>query len=409
VESDPRWVRPYLSIILCYLLSYVTIQLAYPFVSLYFRELAETEAAAIAWTGATNASLPLLIGLASAVWGNLGDRVGLKLMAIRAIVVASVVFFLTSLTTQPWHVFALFVFYGATGSPPPAFSVLAAATLPASRASLGMGLLQTMQFVGVSVGPLLGVLSLHWGGFRGSFQVAAAIMACTLVVTLLFVRDPVSTRRRGRPRLSLPEGLRRVARAPRVRSPMMAMLAFNAATAAGNTLVPLYVQRMAGGGVQAVGSVGLVLAATGLGTALGSLGLAWCSDRFGPGRVALASLLLAGAGSVTGFWITDVWTLAVTRFAVGFLCGGVLPALQSVLIAAAAREPAMASYVGTVQGISQTAVWGGSALGAGLVAVVVSRTSLPVMFIVSSTLLLVAAVWWYRESRAVRRPSDAGA
>src|SRR5206468_2676257 len=116
---------------------------------------------------------------------------------------ATIIFGATSFATQPWHVFVLFVTYGIGGSPPPAFSVLAAATLPLARTGTGMGLLQTMQFLGQTLGPLLGVLCLRLGGFRAVFQVAAAIMVATLVFTLLFVREPIDPRRRSRRRLSL--------------------------------------------------------------------------------------------------------------------------------------------------------------------------------------------------------------
>ena len=51
------WVSPFVAILGCYLLSYATIQFAYPFVGLFVRDLGASEAAAIAWSGAINAIL----------------------------------------------------------------------------------------------------------------------------------------------------------------------------------------------------------------------------------------------------------------------------------------------------------------------------------------------------------------
>jgi DHA1 family multidrug resistance protein-like MFS transporter len=403
--SDRAWVRHFAAIVVCYLLTYCTIQLAYPFIALYLRELADSDASAIAWAGGVNTSMPLLIGLAAAFWGNVGDRFGLKSMAIRALVTAVVVFSATAYATQPWHVFVLFLFYGVAGSPPPAFSVLAAATLPLSRASTGMGLMQTTQFLGQSVGPLLGVLCVRLVGFRGAFQVSAAVMAVILAGTLLFVREPVTSRVRGTRRLSLREGLARVGGAPRLRAPMVAMLTFNAGVSAASSLLPLHVQRLAGGGGggEVSNSVGVVLATTGLGTAVGSVALAWCAAKFGAGRVALLSLVLAGLFSVTCVWITDVAAFTAMRFLVGFCCGGVLPSLQSVLINMTAREPSVAANFGTVQGLSQTATWCGSALGSACGALLATQTSLAAIFALSGVLLLMAAVWWRAELRAQDR------
>src|SRR5579871_1895673 len=101
-DTGRDWVSPYVAILGCYLLSYATIQFAYPFVGLFLRDLGESEASAIAWSGAINAVLPGLIGLASAVWGSIGDRVGLKPMALRALIMASFVFAALSITQSAW-------------------------------------------------------------------------------------------------------------------------------------------------------------------------------------------------------------------------------------------------------------------------------------------------------------------
>src|SRR5262245_18489967 len=108
-ETGRDWVSPYVAILGRYLLSSATIQFAYPFVGLYLRDLGESETSAIAWSGAINAVLPGLIGLASAVWGSIDDRVGLKPMAIRALVMASLVFAVLSITHAAWQVLILFI------------------------------------------------------------------------------------------------------------------------------------------------------------------------------------------------------------------------------------------------------------------------------------------------------------
>jgi DHA1 family multidrug resistance protein-like MFS transporter len=393
------WVAPFAAILGCYLLSYATIQFAYPFVGLFVRDLGESEASAIAWSGAINACLPGLIGISAAFWGNLGDRVGLKPMALRALVGASLVFAALSVAQQAWQVLLLFIIYGLVASPPPALSSLAAATLPLRRVSFGMGILQTMQFVGVAIGPLLGVAAIGVVGFRGAFQGASGVMLLTLGVCAAWVREPLQRRARGAKLMGLRESLSVVTRAARLRAPLVAILLYQAAQSAGQSLMALYVQSLAGGAAGVSPAVGVVLAASGLATALGSVVMAWWSSRAGAGRIGLLSIVLAAIFSIPCAFVTDLALFTVLRCVVGFFIGGVLPALQSVLIGAAARDARVATQVGTVQGLSQSAMWGGAGAGAALGALIATQFSMPAMFLLSATMMSGAALWWWWEVR----------
>jgi DHA1 family multidrug resistance protein-like MFS transporter len=394
-----KWLPSYVAILGCYLLSYATIQFAFPFVGLFLRDLGESESATIVWSGTINSLLIGLIGVAAAVWGNVGDRVGLKLMALRALLFAALVFGTLSVAQAAWQVLLLFIVYGMLASPPPALSVLAAAALPLQRVSLGMGLLQTMQFVGVAVGPVLGVMAIGVVGFRGAFQGSAALMLLTLVLCLAWVREPLQRRARGTRLLGFREGLTTVSLAPRLRAPLVAILMYQAAQSAGQSLIALYLQALAGGGPGVSASVGVVLALSGLATALGSLALAWWSSRAGAGRIGLLSIVLAAVLTVPCAFVTDLTLFTALRCLVGFFIGGVLPALQSVLIGAAARDSRLATQVGTVQGLSQSAMWCGAAAGAALGATVASSFGLPAMFLLSALIMAGAATWWWWEVR----------
>ncbi len=393
-ETERDWISPYLAILGCYLLSYATIQFAYPFVGLFLRDLGESETSAIAWSGAINTVLPGLIGLAAAVWGNIGDRVGLKPMALRALIMASFVFGALAITQAAWQVLVLFIIYGLLASPPPALSALAAATLPLRRVSFGMGLLQTMQFLGVAIGPLLGVLAIGVVGFRGAFQGAALVMLLTLGLCAVWVREPLGRRLRGAKLMGLGQSLSVVGRAARLRAPLVAIVIYQGAQSAGQSLMALYVQALSGNATGVSNSVGIVLAASGLSTALGSLVMAWWSSRVGAGRIGLLSIALAAIFTLPCAFVTDLALFTALRCIVGFFIGGVLPALQSVLIGAAARDTRVATQVGTVQGLCQSAMWGGSAVGAALGATVATHFGLPSMFVLSAILMSAAAAWW---------------
>jgi len=236
-------------------------------------------------------------------------------------------------------------------------------------------------------------------GFRGAFQGAACVMLITLGLCLALVREPLQRRARGTRLLGLRESLAIVGRAARLRAPRVAILIYQAAQSAGQSLMALYVQALSGNGPGVSSSVGVVLAVSGLATALGSLVMAWWSSRAGAGRIGLLSIVLAAAFTLPCAFVTDLAVFTALRCVVGFFIGGVLPALQSVLIRAAARETRIATQVGTVQGLSQSAMWCGSGAGAALGAVVAFRFGLPTMFVLSAAMMASAGVWWWSEMR----------
>src|SRR6185369_8219540 len=102
-----------------------------------------------------------------------------------------------------WQLFAARVLQGVLGGSSVELLTLAALTLPRTRLAIGMGLMQTAQFVGTSLGPLMGSAAVGLLGYRGTFFAAALVMLGLVVVTLLFVRDVPVTPRAGRRQLSL--------------------------------------------------------------------------------------------------------------------------------------------------------------------------------------------------------------
>ena len=393
------WKRAFAAILVCYLVAFSAFQLVFPYLPLYLRSLGESETSAIAWAGAINASLPLVMIFASAFWGNLGDRVGLKPMMVRACVVATLVLGSASLVTHAWQALVVFIVHGLAGSAPPTLLTLAAATLPRARLNMGMGAMQTVQFLGFSVGPLLGGAAIATLGFRPSFQVAAALTALTLLLGLLLIPEPPKRAAGGSRPPSLRQALGMVRRAPHLRAPLLGILAYQGSYATGFVLLPLHVQALGGDDSAASTAVGVVLACSGLGTAIGSTALAWVGGRLGAGRVALVCLLLAGICTLPCFWITDVTTFAALRFVVGFFSGGVVPAMLSVLGEAAGRGGAGGSATGTVYGFSQSANSGGFAWGSAAAALVAAWWALPAMHLVRGTILLATGLWWARERR----------
>ena len=392
------WVGNFLAILVCQFFVFATFSSAFPFLPLYLRELGEDEAGAVAWTGLAQSVGSAVLLVATPLWGALADRVGRKPMVVRSLVGGATSLGLMGLATQAWHLLVLRGLQGATAGTNSAVIALAASVLPTARLGLGLGLLQTAQFLGSSFGPLLGGATSAALGFRGSFAIAgASLLAIAGLVTLL-VREPAAQVARSVPMASLRKRLATVARAPRLRAPILAILGFQAAYAVSITLLPLHVYSLTSGGVDAPTAVGAALAAGALGVATGAAVLGWLGGRVGARTVALLSLAGSALLSLPQAWLAHPLQFVPLRLALGFCAGGVLPSLRATLGEEASADRVMGANLGAVYGLAQSAFAGGMMLGPPLSSLVATLWGLPAIHVASAALLLATAAWWRAQS-----------
>jgi MFS family permease len=95
------------------------------------------------------------------------------------------------------------------------------------------------------------------------------------------------------------------------------------------------------------------------------------------------------------FWMTDTTQLAVIRFFMGVVSGGVVPALRSVLGEEADRDPLAGENMGSIYGLHQSAYTGGFALGSVFAAVIGSAAGLPMTEIATGVIMVGTATWWF--------------
>jgi MFS transporter, DHA1 family, multidrug resistance protein len=392
-------VPNFAAVVLCQFLNVALFQSVQPFLPLYLVELGESEAAAVAWTGAmltVSAGLQMVV---NPIWGSLADRFGRKSMVMRAQVSTIVTFGLLPFTMHAWQVFAVRSAQGVVGGAGPALTTLAATILPPKRLGFGLGLFQTAQFMGVSLGPLLGGVAVAAFGFRGAFGLTAVLMAFATLVAWVVIREPrpeAGARRSGGSKLGFRQRLAVISHLPRLRAPLVATLTYQTAYTISIALLPLQLYSLAGSDADAPAAVGLVLTATALGAALGATTLGWLGSRLGAPTIALVSFGLTAALLVPQSWLTTPAQFAVVRLCMGFAAGGVMPSLRTVLAEEAARNESTAGNMGAIYGLNQSAFAGGMAAGSALAALVASVWGLPATFTAAAILIVITAVWWLR-------------
>jgi len=382
----PTWLPAFSAIVLGQLLSAATFASVIPFLPLFLRDLGQDERSAAAWTGAISSTGAAVQLVAIPLWGAVGDRIGRKLMVQRAMLTAAGTFALFAAAVAPWQLLAIRTLQGAVAAPNASLLALAAAALPPTRISAGMGLMQTAQFLGLTTGPLLGGLAAAALGFRGAFLAAAVAALATTVAVQLLVRES----RAGQPAggSSLRASLSLVLGSARVRPPMLGMLAHQSAYTLGWVLLPLQLA------TTDPPTVAWVLAANAVGIAIGATALGWLDGRVGGGIVGVAALVAAAVFAIPQAFTSDPAVLSVLRVAFGLCVGGVLPSLRASLAASAEDK----SQLGVLYGVAQSAVAGGGVIGAPLAALIAAQWGIPSVHLASALVFGGAAVGLARTS-----------
>ena len=404
VAPASGWRLNYAALLLAQLVSSATFASINPFLPLYLLELGETQASVILWVGLISAGSNILQLFANPFWGAIADRFGRKAMVVRSLFGVAVVMGVLVFAQTAWQVFLIRAVQGAVAAPNPALLGLASTVLPAARLGAGLGVLQTVQFVGSSTGPLLGGLAAAAFGYRGAFLIAGGMAFVNAIVVILLVREP----RRSKPGdsrvIGIAERLTLGLRVPGWRAAILATLGYQAAYSVGYVLLPLQIVAISGADNDAA-AVGWVVAANAAGVASGAAVLGWLTTRVGSRRMAVLALLVAGLLTIPLGVAMSTAAFAVLRFALGFCIGGVLPSLRTV-IAQAARTPDEEANLGAVYGLSFSAVSAGGVIAAPLASFVAAFLGFPAVDVVSGTLLIGTAAWY---AIKIRHLADAGA
>ena len=173
----------------------------FPFLPFYMLELgATTNANALFWVGVAIGGQGIARFVAGPVWGMLSDRLGRKVMYIRALYFATATTVIATVATEPWHVALALACQGFFSGFIPAAVALTSVIVPESRLSRSLGIVTAAQYLGATIGPAVGAGLVIVFGLRGALLASAVLPAIAATVVLFVVpRDTVepATRKRG--------------------------------------------------------------------------------------------------------------------------------------------------------------------------------------------------------------------
>lgn len=360
-----------------------------PFLPVYLLELGIAEEQAALWSGAVFSVSFLVGGIMAPVWGKLADKKGKRLMAIRAAVGLTVVYFLGGLVTDVYQLLGMRILQGFANGFLPASMAIVSSNVPKERLGESLGIIQTGQIIGAIVGPLLGGVMAQLMGVRMSFFIAAAFLALVSVVVILFLREPPRVAAKN-DRSSMLDDLKAAAGNRLLVEMLVFIMLLQITLMILQPVITLYVGQLEGTMTQAAFYAGLIFSCGGFAGAI--VTPLW--GRYGQQKGYFKALLFAfgGAGVFTSLqYLPDnVLGFGLMQFGVGLFIVGVSPAVSAVTVNCTSPD-----FRGRVFGLSTTAHQLGSMLGPLLGGCISSYMGIRAVFLFTGGLLLLVAAYIY--------------
>ena len=360
-----------------------------PFMPLYVQQLGVEDAGrAAAWAGLLNTATAVTMATAAPLWGRLADRFGHKPMLLRATLAGAVVVGCMGLVTAPWQLLLLRLLQGTLTGTVAAATVLVSATAPAGREGQRLGTLQMVIFLAAALGPFVGGLFADLVGIRASFGVTAALLAGSGVLVLFGVGEAKPA-----PEETDGEGGEEPLHFKRRLVPVLAALfVVHLAITGVVPAIPGFLSSLVENPGRVAGLSGQIIGVAALAAAAGSLLGGRLAARFGPRRVVIVALILAGVAFLPQAGVGSVAELWVLRIVASFFLGIVIPVVN--LAVRSAVPPARQGAAFGLSASVTSAALGIGPLGGGLLA---ARFGFEAPFLVPGVLLIgvgAALVVW---------------
>ncbi|HEX3508089.1 MAG TPA: MFS transporter [Candidatus Dormibacteraeota bacterium] len=309
------------------------------------------------WTAAAGSVSGLSMGIASPIWGIMGDRFGRKPMLLRSMVGGAVTVGLIYFVQTPDQLVVLRFLQGATSGTVAAATALVAVETPRNRVGWALGVVTSAVALGGAIGPVIGGLAAALLGLRLVFLGGGILLLVSTIPVFLVVRES-PLRRRDPKRLGT---LGLIDQRPGARRALAGLIGAQGLTSVANSatqiLVVLRLLEMVGG--QAVAAVtGVAFGLSGVATSGAAIFYTVVTRRIGYVRTTvIAAILMAVAIGL----IAVAPAVSVVVGAVGLnglLSGVIIPATASMI---GLETPSEAQS--TVFGINASSVAFGFCLG----------------------------------------------
>lgn len=361
-----------------------------PFLPLYIQELGITEPKQVAlWAGAIFAANFVTSFFFQPLWGKLSDRYGRKMMLLRSGFGMSVVILLMGFATNAWQLLLLRMLNGTISGFMPASVSLLSVSAPKEKMGFAMGTLQSGGVAGSILGPFIGGLMAEWLGFRPIFYITGALLFGASFLALLFIREKFDAVKASKePNISILKGFEQLKQIRQLPSLFAVTFMIQFAMLSSMPLIPLFVQEIHGNGQYLAFFAGLVTSVTGFSNMAAAPLLGRLSDKLGPERILIISLIGAAILFIPQAFVHSIWQLLTARFFLGIFIGGLLPSVNALIrkFTPDGMESRSYSFNTSFQAL-------GNMLGPVIGGLLSGWVTIRGIFILTTVMLIINAVW----------------
>ncbi|GAX91921.1 MFS transporter [Effusibacillus lacus] len=366
----------------------ISLSFIFSFIPLYLPYLGieGTDKVAV-WSGILMAAAPLMAAFLGPVWGNLGDKYGLKLMVERVLLSNIVVLISMGFVTNAYQLLGLRLLQGMLGGFGSATIALVTSFTPQEKTGSALGIYQTATIAGTATGPFIGGILADSFGYRFPFFFMSLVTFTSLLVMYFQVQEPP----RGgaaKKNENFLKSLSAVAHIPGLMPIAFINFLIQFGLMVVAPIVPLFVKSLAVSDAYVATVTGTVLALAGGAAAISSTVSGRLGDRLGYRTVLIALTI----GTAIMFGLTALtYTLiafAATRIAAGLFIGGLMPT-SNALISRFVTQDKRGMAFGVTTSMTLFGTVAGPLAGGWLSGWIGLRST----FFVTMAMFLAAALW----------------
>ncbi len=362
------------------------------FLPIYVRELGVQSTVGIAfWSGLILSASPLVASLVGPLWGRLGDRRGMRMIATRATAANSVFWALMAFSQNVWQLFFLRILLGLLGGFTNVAVALVTQLAPKEKVPSIIGTLQSWMILSAALGPLFGGILATSIGVRNTFLVTGIMNFGSLLSILLLYKDQ-ETSADPQP-VAKDKSAAGFWKRPEYFTALMILFFVNMADRTFGPILPLFLEELGTPRVGLEMVAGVLISAAAFGEAFS----AWISGKLASrvslrrlitGRLVLSILVL-----LPMVFVHSTGEFSILRVLLALLAGGTL-----TLALSAAHPVIPGEYRGTgFAMLSGTSMLGGAA--GPIIAGAIAGFSIRSIFALNSVVYLLMIGFVYRNVR----------
>ena len=266
-------------------------------------------------------------------WGAHADRIGQRLMAIRAGFGLAISYGLMGMCQTPEQLFGVRLLAGLVSGFVPASLSLVSSTLPAVKMGWGMGLMQTAVASGSILGPMLGGYVSAWFGMRMSFYIAAVALLIATIMVIALVRDVGHEKGEGKV-IHVWADLRASLQNKGLLFVMSMFFLVQVCVMIVQPLITMYVSYLLGGVVNddVVKTAGVIFSLAGIAGIIAGPYWGNRGQKRGYTKTLFLVFICAGAINMCQFFVSNIWQYAAVTFVYGLFLAGAVPNINARLV-----------------------------------------------------------------------------